>query len=167
MAWYNITKLINTELGVLQAWVGNSELDFTKQRQRSGSGGELSDESSFIDRLLKEDGLRSLQGQESILIGVSEVIQKAKTTLIQNSEGFAKRHLPPYIEELLTLINFPSRLIEEITKTRLAYARRVKETVSQNSLMQEQMISQFQLLLKFAIRIKLEFLEILGGVHKQ
>ncbi|KAJ5047474.1 uncharacterized protein L3040_003298 [Drepanopeziza brunnea f. sp. 'multigermtubi'] len=160
ISWHNTTELINTELGILQNWVGNAELDFNRAKERSPSGNGLSDESSFIDRLLKEDGLRSLQGEKSILLGVSEVIMKAKRTLIQNSEGFAKRHLPPYIEELLTLINFPSRLIEEIIKVRLQFARKMKETAQHNLMMQEQMISQFQILLKLAIRIKQEYLTI-------
>jgi mitogen-activated protein kinase kinase kinase len=160
ISWHNTTELINTELGILQNWVGNAELDFTRAKERSPSGNGLSDESSFIDRLLKEDGLRSLQGDKSILLGVSEVIMKAKSTLIENSEAFAKRHLPPYIEELLTLINFPSRLIEEIIKVRLQYARKMKDSPQQNVMMMDQMISQFQILLKLAIRIKQEYLII-------
>ena len=160
ISWHNTTELINTELGILQNWVGNAELDFNKAKERSPSGNGLSDESSFIDRLLKEDGLRSLQGDKSILLGVSEFIMKAKNTLIENSEAFAMRHLPPYIEELLTLINFPSRLIEEIIKFRLQYARKMKESAQHNVMMMEQMISQFQILLKLAIRIKQEYLAI-------
>ncbi|KAG0650051.1 MAP kinase kinase kinase wik1, partial [Hyphodiscus hymeniophilus] len=160
ISWHNTTELINTELGILQNWVGNAELDFNKAKERSPSGNGLSDESSFIDRLLKEDGLRSLQGDKSILLGVSEVIMKAKNTLIENSESFAIRHLPPYIEELLTLINFPSRLIEEIIKFRLQYAKKMKESAQHNAMMMEQMISQFQILLKLAIRIKQEYLAI-------
>jgi len=161
ISWHNTTELINTELGILQNWVGNAELDFNKAKERSPSGNGLSDESSFIDRLLKEDGLRSLQGDKSILLGVSKVILKAKNTLIDNSEAFAKRHLPPYIEELLTLINFPSRLIEEIIKVRLTFARKMKESAQQNTVMQDQMIAQFRILLKLAIRIKQEYLEII------
>lgn len=160
ISWHNTTELINTELGILQSWVGNAELDFNKAKERSPSGNGLSDESSFIDRLLKEDGLKSLQGNKSILLGVSKVILKAKSTLIQNSEAFARRHLPPYIEELLTLINFPSRLIEEIIKVRLQFARKMKDSAQQNPMMQEQMIAQFQILLKLAIRIKLEYVDI-------
>ena len=160
ISWHNTTVLINTKLGILQSWVGNEELDFTRSKERSPSGNGLSDESSFIDRLLKEDGLKSLQGEKSILIGVAEVIMKAKNTLIENSEAFVKRHLPPYIEELLTLINFPSRLIEEIIKVRLQYTKKMKESAQQSGMMQEQMISQFQILLNLAIRIKQEYLTI-------
>jgi len=160
ISWHNTTELINTELGILQKWVGNEELDFTRAKERSPSGHGLSDESSFIDRLLKQDGLRSLQGDKSILLGVAKVIMKAKSTLIHNFEAFATRHLPPYIEELLTLINFPSRLIEEIINFRLQYARKMRDSAQQNSMMIEQMIQQFQILLKLAIRIKQEYLDI-------
>ncbi|CAG8950602.1 hypothetical protein HYFRA_00002811 [Hymenoscyphus fraxineus] len=160
ISWHNTTELINTELGILQSWVGNVELDFNKAKDRSPSGHGLSDESSFIDRLLKEDGLKSLQGDKSILLGVAKVIMKAKSTLIENSEGFARRHLPPYIEEMLTLINFPSRLIEEIILVRLQFARKMKDSAQQNAMMQEQMIAQFQILLNLAVRIKQEYVTI-------
>ncbi|OAA42640.1 MAP kinase kinase kinase Czk3 [Metarhizium rileyi] len=166
-SWYNTNKMINTELSILKKWVGNEELDFSRIKQRSPAvDGITSDETSFLDRLMKEDGLQSLYDddertpQKGMLLPISSIISKAKETLIHNSAPFQKRHLPPYLEELLTLISFPSRLIEEITKTRLEYAKRVKEAAQQNSMMQEQMISQFQLLLKFAIRIKQEYLSI-------
>ncbi|KFZ10694.1 hypothetical protein V501_05075 [Pseudogymnoascus sp. VKM F-4519 (FW-2642)] len=156
ISWHNTTELINIELSVLQNWVGNPELDFLKVKERSPGSDGLSDGAPFIDRLLKEDGLKSLHGDESMLVGVSDVVMKAKMTLIENSAEFAKRHLPPYIEELLTLISFPSRLIEQIIVVRLEYARKVRETTQQNPMMQEQMISQFQILLKLAVRIKQE-----------
>ncbi|KAH0499190.1 hypothetical protein TgHK011_006396 [Trichoderma gracile] len=173
MSWYNTNEMINTELAILKKWVGNDELDFSRTKQRSPAvDGITTDETSFLDRLMKEDGLQSLYNENAkvilkgdlvqwgMLMPISHVIKKAKETLIRNSIPFQKRHLPPYLDELLTLISFPSRLIEEITKTRLAYARKVKETAQQNPLMQDQMISQFQLLLQFAIRIKTEYLEI-------
>ncbi|EHY56220.1 Suppressor of Sensor Kinase (SLN1) [Exophiala dermatitidis] len=160
VSWHNITQLINTELAVLQAWVGNPELDFTKQKRRSSDHGDLSDDSSFIDRILKEDGLKSLQGDKSMFNGIGEVITKAKSTLIENAEAFAARHLPPYIEELLTLINFPSRLIQEIIRMRLSYARKMKESAQQSVMIIDQMIAQFQILMNLACLIKRQYLAI-------
>ena len=156
IAWHNTTELINTELGILQKWVGNVELDFTKPRDRPADEGKghLFDDSSFIDRILKEDGLKSLHSKNSLLKSVDTVIHKAKATLIGNAEGFAERHLPPYIEELLTLINFPSRLIQEIIRVRLSYAKKMKDPAQQGVMMAEQMILQFQILLKLAVTIK-------------
>ncbi|KAI9840007.1 MAG: hypothetical protein M1819_000199 [Sarea resinae] len=157
IAWHNTTELINTELAILQGWVGNNELDFAKPKERMSNGSGLSDESSFLDRILKEDGLKSLQGNHSMLVGVGKVIKKAKNTLIDNAEAFAVRHLPPYIEELLTLINFPSRLIQEIIRIRLSYARKIKDFSQQSVMMAEQMITQFQILLRLAVDIKQEY----------
>lgn len=159
ISWHNVTQSINTELDILRVWVGNSELDFNKQRQKAGSS-ELIDKSSFIDRLLKEDGLKSLHGDKSMFKGIGKVIAKAKETLIENAAAFVERHLPPYIEELLTLINFPSRLIQEIIMVRLSYARKMKETAQQSMLIVDQMIAQFQLLMSLACEMKKRYAEI-------
>ncbi|KXX77032.1 MAP kinase kinase kinase wis4 [Madurella mycetomatis] len=170
ISWYNVNEMINTELAILKKWVGNDALDFQRAKEKSANGNALSDDTSFLDRLMKEEGLKTLHDdnggdgknlrRRSMLDGISMVITKAKETLILNAEGFSKRHLPPYIEELLTLISFPSRLIEEIIKVRLAYAKKMKESAQQNPMMQDQMISQFQVLLKLAIKIKSEYMAI-------
>lgn len=153
-AWNNTTELISTEMSILKKWVGNDELDFSRPRSRNPNDHHLTDESSFIDRILKEDGLKSLQGDASLLVALEKVIHKAKATLIANAEGFAERHLPPYIEELLTLINFPSRLLQEIIRVRLSYAKKIKDPSQQGVMLAEQMISQFQILLTLAGKIK-------------
>ncbi|KAG9245020.1 BOS4, mitogen-activated protein kinase [Calycina marina] len=161
VSWHNTTELINTQLNILQTWVGNQELDFHKKMNVSPTDSvKLSNESTFISRLLKLDGLHSLHGKKSMLLGVSKVVLKAKSTLIENSEAFAKRHLPPYIEELLTLINFPSRLIEDIIKVRLAYARLIKESAQKNVILMDQLIAQFRILLTVSIQIKQEYMII-------
>lgn len=159
VAWHNTTALISTELAVLQKWVGNDELDFVKPRAKKFNN-DLADKSSFLDRIMKEDGLKTLQKKHNMLQGINEVIQKAKSTLIDNAESFAKRHLPPYIEELLTLINFPSRLIQEIIRIRLSYAKKMKDPAQQSLILVDQMIAQFQILMKVAIDIKQRYLEI-------
>ncbi|KAL6717976.1 Suppressor of Sensor Kinase (SLN1) [Lecanora helva] len=161
LSWHNTTELINTELAVLRGWVGNDELDFAKAKTPSPGGAGLTDDSTFLERLHKDDSLTSLQGDEngkhSMLLPVAEVIRKAKTTLIKNATQFAKRHLPPYIEELLTLINFPSRLIQEIIRMRLKYVTKMKDPALLSPMMQTSMISQFQILLKMAVRIKQDY----------
>ncbi|KAH8697345.1 putative MAP kinase [Talaromyces proteolyticus] len=159
MAWHNTTLLINTELAILQSWVGNAELDFTKPRTTVYNA-DLSDDGSFLDCIMKEDGLKTLQGNHNMIDGIGNVINKAKNTLIENAEAFSKRHLPPYIEELLTLINFPSRLILEIIRVRLSYAKKMKDPAQQSPILVDQMISQFQILMKVAVDIKQRYLVI-------
>lgn len=158
-AWHNTIALINTELAILQKWVGNDELDFSKPKVKSANS-DLSDGSSFLDRIMKEDGLKTLQGEHNMLNGIGEVIKKAKTTLIENADSFAQRHLPPYIEELLTLINFPSRLIQEIIRVRLSYAKNMKDPAQQSPILIDQMIPQFQILMKVAVDIKQRYVDI-------
>lgn len=178
LSWHNTNEMINTELSILKKWVGNDDLDFHRKEAQSPSTNRLSDETTFLDRLLKEDGLTSLHDdtdeatkqehalktktliRRSMLTPISSTIAKAKETLIMNSAAFQKRHLPPYIEEILTLISFPSRLIEEIISVRAAYARKMRETTQQTPILQDQMISQFELVLKLAIRIKQETLSV-------
>lgn len=161
LSWHNTTELINTELAVLRGWVGNEELNFAKAKIAAPHGAGLTDDSTFLERIHKDDGLTALQGDEngkhSMLLPVAEVIRKAKTTLIKNARQYAKRHLPPYIEELLTLINFPSRLIQEIIRMRLNYATKMKDPALLSPMMQTSMISQFQILLKMAVRIKQDY----------
>ncbi|RDW76477.1 putative MAP kinase kinase kinase SskB [Aspergillus mulundensis] len=158
-AWHNTTILINTELAILQKWVGNAELDFSKAGFKP-TNSDLSDDTSFLDRIMKEEGLKTLQGEHNMLNGIGAVIQKAKNTLIENATSFAKRHLPPYIEELLILINFPSRLIQEIIRVRLSYARNMKDPAQQSPILVDQMITQFQILMRAAVDIKQRYLDI-------
>ncbi|KAL1581970.1 hypothetical protein WHR41_09543, partial [Cladosporium halotolerans] len=162
VSWHNTTELINTELGVLQQWVGNVELDFTKPRAVSpeDQNGHFFDESSFMDRVLKEDSLKSLQGDNSLLEGVNRVINKAKGTLILNVQAFVERHLPPYTEELLALINFPARLIQEIIRMRLSYANNMEDPAQHGVMMAEQMNLQFRILLTLAVKIKEAYLVV-------
>lgn len=154
IAWHNTMQLIDTELAILRKWVGNHELNFSLPRERDGEDGRLADESSFIERILKEDGLKSLLSKEGLLVGLSRVIAQAKKTLIAHAEAFGLRHLPPYIEELQTLINFPSRLVKEIIRIRLSYAKKIKDLSQQAVMTTEQMIGQFQILLTLAALIK-------------
>lgn len=159
-SWHNTIQLINTELTILQNWVGNPELDFQKTKPRTKKSDDLADESSFIDRILKEDGLNSLHGDHSMFRELGDTISKAKGSMIENAAAFAERHLPPYIEELLTLINFPSRLVQEIIRLRLSYAQKMKESAQQSVMIIDQMIDQFQILMKLACRIKQEYISL-------
>jgi mitogen-activated protein kinase kinase kinase len=158
IAWHNTMKLIETELNILRKWVGNDELNFSLKPSSTGSSSvndnRLGDEASFIERILKEDGLKSLQNPEGLLVGLSKVINQAKRTLISHAEAFSSRHLPPYLEELQTLINFPSRLVKEIISIRLSYAKKIRDFSTQPVMTTEQMIGHFQIILNLATRIK-------------
>ena len=159
MSWSNTIEMINTEVGILQNWVGNDRMEFSAPREKRQNESELTDNSSFLDRILKEDGLKSVEGEHSLLVRLGEVVEKAKVNMIQYSNAYAARHLPSYIEELLSLIAFPSRLVQEIIRMRLQYAERIKDP-NQAVLMAESMIPQFRILLNLAVKVKQEYLLI-------
>ncbi|RPB22578.1 hypothetical protein L211DRAFT_330936 [Terfezia boudieri ATCC MYA-4762] len=158
VSWHNVTEMISTELAILQSWVGNYELDFGKPAKVEQSQANLSDDSSFLDRILKEDGLKSLVGDRNMLKGIGAVVGKAKKTLIENHDAFKTRHLPPYIQEMLLLINFPTRLIEEIIRIRLKYAKKIRSDPA--AVIVDQLIQQFQAILRLAVQIKQEYTSI-------
>ncbi|KAF8418033.1 hypothetical protein EV426DRAFT_620461 [Tirmania nivea] len=158
VSWHNVTEMISTELAVLQSWVGNHELDFRRPAQVEQPQANLSDDSSFLDRILKEDNLKSLVGERNMLQSIRAVVGKAKKTLIENHDAFEKRQLPPYIQELLLLINFPTRLIEEIIRIRLKYAKKIRSDPA--AVIVDQLINQFQAILRLAVQIKQEYTSI-------
>jgi mitogen-activated protein kinase kinase kinase len=62
VAWNNITQLINTELLVLQNWVGNEELDFRRPTiSANNEAAGIDRETTFLDRILKDDNLKALR----------------------------------------------------------------------------------------------------------
>lgn len=156
VSWWNITNMINTELQILEKWVGNSDLNFSKRNIDPESGIEI----SFLDRILKEDGLKSLvrsRTGRTVIEGISKVVSKAKETFIENSEAFKKRHLPLFIEELLVLINFPTKLIEQVINVRLAYAKKMKDPTV---VMVETLIEQLHIILRVGVQVKQEYLTL-------
>lgn len=158
-AWTTVTDSIHGALGVLKQWTGNEELDVTQPHQQSSDVHALSgmnDESSFIERVLKENGLKRTFEKKS-LSNVDSLVSRAKTTMIQNSQTFSTMHLPPYLDELLLLINFPTKLIEEALKLRLVYAKRLEDPTM---LMVDQMFEDFVTLLNLAVEIKKQYIKV-------
>lgn len=158
-AWTTVTTSIHTALGTLKKWTGSDELDVTRPQQPESDTSTLpgmNDESSFIERVLKENGLQRTFEKKS-LSNVDTLVSRAKMTMIQHSDTFAAMHLPPYLEELLLLINFPTKLIEEALKLRLVYARRLEDPTM---LMVDQMFEDFVGLLNLAVEIKEQYIRV-------
>ncbi|CCG82258.1 MAP kinase kinase kinase wis4 [Taphrina deformans PYCC 5710] len=158
-AWTTVTSSIHTALGVLKRWTGNEELDVTQPHKVDLDNKTLpgmNDESSFIERVLKENGLQRTFEKKS-LSNIASLVSRAKSTMIQHSQTFAAMHLPPYLDELLLIINFPTKLIEEALKLRLVYARRLEDPTM---LMVDQMFEDFVTLLNLAVEIKEQYIKV-------
>jgi mitogen-activated protein kinase kinase kinase len=78
------------------------------------------DDSTFVDRILKEDSLRRTF-EKRVFVHQIALIQNAKQTVISYSPVFAELKIPTF-NELERIISFPGRLIIEALKTRLSAA---------------------------------------------
>lgn len=96
-----------------------------------GGGGYGDDDKAgrpptFVERVMKEDSLQRTF-EKKTLSDLYALISSAKSTYLQHSEIFSTLNLPPYQTELTKLIAFPTQLMEESLKIRLAYALKVED----------------------------------------
>jgi mitogen-activated protein kinase kinase kinase len=158
-AWSNVTKNVHTSLQILRAWTGQDDLDLTR---RGGfpvpitdiASLNMNDESSFIERILKENQIEQTFSK-AILSTLNKQVYKAKETIGANHLIFDRIGLPTFLGDVQLLVNFPTKLIEEALKIRLAYARKLREP---GLIVIEQLIDDFALCLKVAVGIKKEYL---------
>ena len=166
IAWSNVTKNVHTSLQILRAWTGQDDLDLTRR------GGptlpttdtaplNINDDSSFIERILKENRIEQTFSK-AILSTLNKQVYKAKETIESNHAIFDRMRLPSFLGDVQLLVNFPTKLIEEALKIRLAYAKKLRDP---ELLVMEQLIDDFALCMKVAVGIKKEYLMITEAVE--
>jgi mitogen-activated protein kinase kinase kinase len=161
-AWSNVTKNVRTLLQILRAWTGQDDLDLTRRGGPAMAEGDvaaainINDESSFIERILKENRIEQTFSK-AILSTLNKQVYKAKETVEVNHIIFDRMRLPTFLGHVQLLVNFPTKLIEEALKIRLAYARKLRDP---GLIVIEQLIDDFALCMKVAVGIKKEYLTI-------
>lgn len=160
-AWSNVTKNVRTLLQILRAWTGQDDLDLTRRGGPAVGEGDvaalnINDESSFIERILKENRIEQTFSK-AILSTLNKQVYKAKETVEVNHIIFDRMRLPTFLGDVQLLVNFPTKLIEEALKIRLAYARKLRDP---GLIVIEQLIDDFALCMKVAVGIKKEYLTI-------
>ncbi|KAK9457246.1 hypothetical protein V1511DRAFT_158382 [Dipodascopsis uninucleata] len=155
ISWVTISESILTQIQNLKKWIGNEDLDLTRIPENSGDS-NMVEAVSFIERLFKEGSISNVF-RTKILSTLGPLIYKAKETSIQQGEKFQQMHLPSYLEDLLILLNLPTRLIQEIIRTRLVYARKL---VNPTMMMMDQMLEVLKTALQLAVEIKTNYLDM-------
>lgn len=166
IAWSNVTKNVHTSLQILRAWTGQNDLDLTRRGGptlpvKDLAALNISDESSFIDRILKENRIEQTFSK-AILSTLNKQVYKAKETIENNHTIFDRMRLPSFLGDVQLLVNFPTKLIEEALKIRLAYAKKLRDP---GLIVMEQLIDDFALCMKVAVGIKKEYLMITEPVE--
>jgi len=166
IAWSNVTKNVQTSLQILRAWTGQDDLDLTRRGGPTLPVNDLTalninDESSFIERILKENRIEQTFSK-AILSTLNKQVYKAKETMESNHTIFDRMRLPSFLGDVQLLVNFPTKLIEEALKIRLAYAKKLRDP---GLIVMEQLIDDFALCMKVAVGIKKEYLMITEPVE--
>jgi mitogen-activated protein kinase kinase kinase len=160
VAWSNVTKNVRTSLQILRAWTGQQDLDLTRRGGPStatnASAPNINDESSFIERILKENRIEQTFSKD-ILSTLNKLVYKAKETIQTNHTIFERLKLPSFLRDVQLLVNFPTKLIEEALRIRLAFARKLREP---GLIVIEQLIDDFASCMLVAVGIKKEYLSI-------
>ena len=152
-AWENIRQRIQFETSILQKWVGNAELDLTRKTRHDTVNTNNGEESSFIERVLKENEIEQTFNK-STLTNLNELFQDARQTFIDYHESFQEMKLPSLLGDLLVIVRFPSNLIEESMRMRLTYAKNLREPTM---IVINQLKEDFQVCFRLAVVIKLDY----------
>ena len=153
-AWMAITNSLRLQLQVLKNWTGSEDLLISRSHHPLSP--ETRIDTSFIDRILKESGVKRTF-EIRIMTVLSGLLAKTKKSMIHHALVFKKMGLPTYINELQQLASFPSNLMEEILKVRLEYTEKLTK---HTGVMLDQIIEDFGVSLSLAIRIKSECQEL-------
>lgn len=174
-SWVNITNALITQIGILKAWAGADSsslfdnhaphpMHHDYQTRQDVLDASIMDRqyhhlkdpvlSAFIDRLLKEPGVKATFEKRILTVSL-DLLFKIKETMTMNSTTFSKMCLPSYSQELRQFACFPANLMEEFLKVRLDYMERVLNKITSVTL--DQNIEDLGMMLNLAIHIKREY----------
>lgn len=183
VAWTSVTDAVARELDVLKKWVGNDDLDVLRPGCASSSTPStvsspeiegtpsngtkvkaddqmFKDDRPFVERILKEKDIENLFNKR-LFTTFSHWTIKAKKSYLEYHEYFNELGLPSYLDNLFVLTNFPSKLMKEIIKTRLAYA---KKLANPTMMMIDQTLDDLKMYLRLSLEIKISMLEYCAPV---
>ncbi|KAK9471297.1 uncharacterized protein V1510DRAFT_420609 [Dipodascopsis tothii] len=152
VAWVTVTDSLRDQISALKLWIGNDALDLTRAPERQLTEG-IADGVSFVERIFKESNMEEIF-KSKVLATLHPLIMKTKMTAIHYRVTFEQMRLPSFIDDLVTLLMFPTKLIQEIISTRLSFARKLENT---SLMMIDQMLDMFKTSMRLAIEIKTDF----------
>ncbi|KAF9105389.1 Suppressor of Sensor Kinase (SLN1) [Mortierella sp. GBA35] len=145
-AYASVMKKMKIQTKILRNWTGSETLEVSRSK-------DTGQEVSFVDRLLKENGLERTFAK-STLSSLRESMVQIKATMVENAVAFASMGLVPTMSELQKLVRFPTTLMQECLRLRLEYADRVTVPTLPNV---DQMLDDFKTSLFLACQIKYDY----------
>ncbi|KAG8954159.1 Suppressor of Sensor Kinase (SLN1) [Tulasnella sp. 424] len=146
--WFTVINAIRRSIDNLKNLTGSESLDVSSPHpdnshfeipldkrhaasssalQQNQSGDRPQQETStFVERILKEDGLQRTF-ERGALVDLHGHVHNARYLYLNYSEPLREMNLPSFTEELVTIISFPTRLMERVLRVRLDTAKQMIE----------------------------------------
>ncbi|KAJ1028729.1 hypothetical protein NDA16_001895 [Ustilago loliicola] len=171
-SWYNMTTALRLQIGILRKWTGSETLEIAAHGARewdAETNGHTprdpyrsnrpapDEDSTFVERIQKEGSLQSTF-EKRTLASLYQLITKAKETILKFHKEFNRLALPSFEPELVTLINFPTRLMQGALRLRLDYAGKLAEP---SVLIVDSLTDDLRTALAMACRVKLHYTSII------
>ncbi|PWZ00712.1 hypothetical protein BCV70DRAFT_175093 [Testicularia cyperi] len=174
-SWYNVTTSLRLQISILRKWTGSDSLEIASHQRKDGETEEARDphdqhepprprktpaaenDSTFVERIQKEGSLQSTF-EKRTLSSLYQLIDKAKQTILEFHGDFRRMALPSFEPELVTLINFPTRLMQGALRLRLDYAGKLAEP---SVLIVDSLTDDLRAALAMACRVKLQYTSII------
>jgi mitogen-activated protein kinase kinase kinase len=163
ITWYNVHTTLKHHFALLRRWTGSDTLDvnqpYTNHEGNLSSGsGDMTDGSSFVERLLKEESMQ-LTFEKGFLVTVHNFLGSTRDAQVNLSSLFKEMNLPTFENELVPLISFPTRLAQAGLRLRLDYVQKLKEP---DIMIIDQMTEDLKLSIGLACTLKRQYQAILA-----
>ncbi|KAJ1993563.1 Suppressor of Sensor Kinase (SLN1) [Dimargaris cristalligena] len=116
-------------------------------------------QTSFIERVLKENGLRKTF-QTNTMLQATEAVKRTRIIMIYYVEAFEEYNLPPESAALTALVQFPINLLSDYLHLRLNYFRRNPPSKLTSVMMVDQLLEDTRYSLDLACDLKTSYLYI-------
>ncbi|TPX36997.1 hypothetical protein SmJEL517_g01045 [Synchytrium microbalum] len=114
ISWAAVSKAIRIKLAILKEWTGSELMEESLNEEVK------LERSSFVDMVLKNAGVK-IVFTTGVLRTLQKLLVKCKTVMTENSQVYKRLGLSMFSRELERLAAFPSDLMQEFLKARLAY----------------------------------------------
>lgn len=177
-SWYAIVTSVRHSIQILKQMSGSETLDITHpmhnpfhlvngteprpSQPRTPDASQQpppppQDGGTFIERILKEDSLQRTF-ERGALIYLHAHVENARTMHLDFSDTLNELNLPAFTQDLIKIIRYPTRLMEEVLRVRLSIAQQVLEP---SMLSVDQMLDDFRLAIGLACTLKSDYEQLM------
>ncbi|KZS93229.1 hypothetical protein SISNIDRAFT_549623 [Sistotremastrum niveocremeum HHB9708] len=165
ITWSNVHTTLKRQIYTLNKWTGSETLDVTQPHTNAEVPISLdpqrrrvpADDSTFVERVLKEDSLQRTF-EKSSLQTMHSIVVSTRAAHVALADVFEALNLPTFEKELVMLISFPTKLVEASLRVRLDYATKVMDP---ELLIIDQMLEDFRLSIGLACTIRRQYNELM------